>query len=1035
MYLTIQYQYQTFHFEFDSNELVHNIDAFLCNHYNLEGALFDWFAYYEMPNLLNLKLLRKLERFKTLTENGVTNTDVLVSLDINNVQTFFQELSKSGRESGDEALSKKERHANCEIDPSITVLDLKHAVQLQLPSFYHKSDFDLFKNGDKMLLKEDCSLTNCSFGNGDAVLIKQRKNLAAVVAKADLKPSESSLLVSLSPPSPCRRGKDELISPKPVRTLLPTMLDFCESSKREKLPSISAKRPPVGRPRCASLEKPVSSVKNFANSLLQFDNYIEQINKEECDLLLTVVVKGDFSHLLPSISSHINVSNLSQVSWRMKASSSVSELKQEFLKKLRCSPSSYHVSFFSHENKDPACQILDSHRLGDYHFYRIAQYSSFSSPLSSPLSPSVSSASSSNNSIVLYAELTESLSSKISGIYYSMALDDYHSVNMIYPPSASAASITTAVPSWEVSPGHLEFIPVNSNLFVSFHKSSLVPSVNSAFDQHLTTCASSANASSSSVSVSSSVSEGVSSDSFGKKGFFLQNVVISVETVGQANCDDNTRNKVDLTEYRLDGTTFVLIPQLLPFHFYKLVISSHDQHQTRQITIPFYSVEKLFSELLSVQDDQELKEPFSHNPFDIYIQHLSSSSSFYFSQLQTRRIIVKGRFPPVFLPSSTVDSGALMTIENEDAEIIELPLCFYYSNLCYVEDIKKKLILLFHAMNKENIHLFVYVSTSSSLSSCAMCSNFAPSTVRVEIKDKTSLNDLFLVDDMIVEFEFEILLENYLITAYYVDKEQTAEEKIQANQENQEINKDHPISSWEAHSVKSDLFEFPLFDSFSALINASSTNFLPILPNDLELKLVFTEELTKDLLLSMKHLIIRLKNINKNYSLHPVNAKYTTTKSSFSSSSQNEIIITSSERLIPSCFYELSFIYYNKKNEERCFTILFKTKKVVGFMMNYSSIGFSSSDKISACSTSKRGRKRKNVEKPGKPRATDGRKRRGMVFADYAADNDDDDEEEHVEEDDQPSAVEKVLKHKKTKRSKRSNQLYEEYSTIMTDGL
>jgi hypothetical protein len=106
MYLTIQYQYQTFQFEFDSNELVHNIDAFLCNHYNLEGALFDWFAYYEMPNLLNLKLLRKLERFKTLTENGVTNTDVLVSLDINNVQTFFQELSKSGRESGDEALSK-----------------------------------------------------------------------------------------------------------------------------------------------------------------------------------------------------------------------------------------------------------------------------------------------------------------------------------------------------------------------------------------------------------------------------------------------------------------------------------------------------------------------------------------------------------------------------------------------------------------------------------------------------------------------------------------------------------------------------------------------------------------------------------------------------------------------------------------------------------------------------------------------------------------------------------------------------------------
>jgi hypothetical protein len=590
MYLTVQYQHHTLQFEFDSSELVHNIDAFLCNHYNFEGTLFDWFAYYEMPNLLDLKLLRKLERFKTLKENGITNTDVLISLDINNVKTFFKDLVNGGRKSCEPASLMKERHENNDIDPSITILDLKHAVSLQLPTFYKKSDFDLFKNGDKILLKEDCSFTSCMFETGDAVLIKQRKNLAGAIGSVDLQPQESSLLVSLSPPSHCQRGKDEVLSPKPVRTVLPSILDLHKASKKENLSYISSKPPMIPRRLSRSgLEKGVSSSIEKNNSkVMQFDNYIEQINKEECDLLLTVIVKGDFSHLLPlhTISSSVNCSSCSEVSFKMKASSSITELKQEFLKKLRCSSSSYHVSFFSYfENKEENFStrqlVLDSHHIGDYHFYRIVQhssssYSSFSSPSSSPLaSPSSSSC---YNSIVFYVELSESLSSKISGIYYSTSLDDYQSFNMIYPPSscpssAGASTITAAaaVASWEVSPGHLEFIPMNCNLFVSFHKSSLVPSINSAFDQHLS-AASSSSTSSSSVSVSSSVSEGVTSDSTGRQGFSLQNVVISIETADRDNIvvgDDTNgrRKKVDLTEYRLDGTTFVLIPQLLPFIF------------------------------------------------------------------------------------------------------------------------------------------------------------------------------------------------------------------------------------------------------------------------------------------------------------------------------------------------------------------------------------------------------------------------------------------------------------------------------------
>jgi hypothetical protein len=53
---------------------------------------------------------------------------------------------------------------------------------------------------------------------------------------------------------------------------------------------------------CSGLEIGFSSsVEKNTSKVMQFDNYIEQINNEECDLLLTVIVKGDSSHLLPFI--------------------------------------------------------------------------------------------------------------------------------------------------------------------------------------------------------------------------------------------------------------------------------------------------------------------------------------------------------------------------------------------------------------------------------------------------------------------------------------------------------------------------------------------------------------------------------------------------------------------------------------------------------------------------------------------------------------------------------------------------------------
>jgi hypothetical protein len=441
--------------------------------------------------------------------------------------------------------------------------------------------------------------------------------------------------------------------------------------------------------------------------------------------------------------------------------------------------------------------------------------------------------------------------------------------------------------------------------------------------------------------------------------------------------------------------------------------------------IPFYSIEKPFSSSLASNQNLTMevsKEPFSYNPFDLAFQHLPSSSSLYFSQLQTRRIIIKGRFPPIFLTNS-IDCfiGSPFVISNDNAEMMELPLCFYYFDYCNVEDIKKKLISLFHAMNNGNIHLFLLISSSSSSSSSSM--------VRVEIQDKTSLNDLFPMDDMIIEFEFEILLENYLISAYYLDKEQT--EENHENQENQNINQDTAaITSSNQSSninVRNNRFEFPLFDSFSALHNTSSTAFLPILPNnDFELTFLFTEELTMDLLPSLKHMIIHLKNINEDYSIHPIEVKYSIKKSSdlssSSSSSMNEVTITSSTQLIPSCFYELSFIYYNQKNEERSFTLLFKTKKVIGFMMNRSVVSF----KATPATSKKKGRKRKDTSKP----AVGGKRKRSTKAA---LDDDKDEAEELVEEDAERSVMEKVLKPKKTKRVRKSNQLYKGYSTIMSE--
>jgi hypothetical protein len=934
MLYTIECQKQTIQIEMNENEHLDDVEHNLWDYYNIHCSFSDWYVYYEMPSLLSLKLLRKLDHKKSLKRNGINKHDVLVAMDHN--QSIYDYFKK--------ALTSEDvkNHEDSEpIDPILTVKDLKMAISFQLPAMSKGNvpEIDLIYKENKVL-SEETSLVDLNLTLGDCILVEQKnlemedeeeeeRDIEMNFPKTSISDEEEeihSVASEVDQPASKRRTPtnyakkevnfaDELVEFEHV----PPNYHFDDSDdededylaiatfrrprKKRNAPKVSkvskassssttSTKPRVKSPRkgftsyfsqlkvvnptaakhsmpAANLPQSSSSTSFFPKITTNISNISNEIitnneNNNQTTTAFKVLFRGDFSRLQSpddlvldihsmtlNTPAAINASRCSspysfafprqEFSLILKPQKdvdlSIKDLKQQF-NALFVNAQEFHVSFFM---KEKIIHLIEDQNSvsGSRAMMKMIQVDE-NRPLADMLTENNSDDKTTPEELIFYVKLTETLCSRINGIFYrnyphpkftatstvssadekQLEENRFNSVKTtslccIYPPL-----MKTIVKR----PESIEFIPINSEIILSFHES-IVPSTLAAFTgspltvfqqktsrnfafspiQPAELSATSGNHSnnpyatppphSPAPSIASEVSSSCDYNGANpsramtpmnqlRDEFDLQNIEITIESSLSQQKSSQKKETVPLTSFRLVQSTFYFLPELKPLHFYKLMIAYHDAEHVRELVIPFYTIlpvkegdevdeeeeqdedEKIVLTTSCASDSPDTDSPVvaiapkikKFNPIEdddplIY----NAFHGMCFPPLQftsiTRRIIVKGQFPTLYLTKNS--------LKIDSQEIIELPLIFIHANNYTIADIKKKLIRLSKGdFSLENIFLF-------------------SEKTREEYNNNERLVELFPENDLIVEVQFQKLLQNYISSVYYMNLVET---KILANE-------------------------------------------------------------------------------------------------------------------------------------------------------------------------------------------------------------------------------------------------------------
>lgn len=413
MLYTIQCRHRNIRFEISELETLNSICRSIYEHYQIiDVQHYHWYTYYEMPQLLGIKLLRRLQSDRSLTENQVLKSDVLLALHDTEVFTYFHRLMSP--------MSQFEA-----IDPNITVLDLKRAIQLQIPYFSDVVELGLFMG--QVELNDSFTLVSFPFRPGDVILMVPRARTPKPWEVMSF-PFPSPATISALPKSPRTIPKTS-----EVKTLPPPPMKTGDSGS----PIFTPKARTTSR---TSTKKVAIQENKREESIQTFDSYIQKIRHEDEEKELLLTLQGNFQRFSN------NPNEFYQITLKVKVTSTIQQIKSKVIDKFP-TIRNYHLSCYYGLTKleDTSC-IIEVAGGGV------------------------------ESSVVLFVKMSETLSSRIEQIYYrstssvtlntsevadpahSSSGDDYY--GRIFPSKGSQYQISESV--W--------FLPASCELFIQFLK-------------------------------------------------------------------------------------------------------------------------------------------------------------------------------------------------------------------------------------------------------------------------------------------------------------------------------------------------------------------------------------------------------------------------------------------------------------------------------------------------------------------------------------------------------------------------------------
>ncbi len=591
-----------------------------------------------MPQLLGIKLLRRLQADRSLTDNQVLKSDVLLALHDTEVFTYFHRLISP--------MSQFDA-----IDPNITVIDLKRAIQLQIPYFNDVVELSLFMG--QVELNDSFTLVSFPFRPGDVILMVPRARTP--------KPWE---VMSFPFPSPATISA----LPKSPRTIPKT-------SEVKTLPTPPMKTgdsgSPIFTPRARTTSrmstKKVTTQENKAEESIQtFDSYIQKIRHEDEEKELFLTLQGNFQRFSN------NPNEFYQITLKVKVTSTIQQIKSKVIDKFP-TIRNYHLSCYYGLTKleDNSC-IIEVAGGGV------------------------------ENSVVLFVKMSETLSSRIEQIYYrptstlthetlnttegagsthSSLSDDCY--RRFFPSKESQYQISESV--W--------FLPASCELFIQFLKNPDDYPTFHPIHRHYPrgTHQTSTNYSSAFREV-----------------FSISNITLTIETVID-------RQQIPLTNESLLGYTFCLPLNLPPRQLFRLLIKYRDFDYTREIIIPFFTLHNKLdtvpASLPCHSGDVMVYDPRFH----LFPRKVNESNVRVMRLLvRGKHPMINFLISQNNVEKMRKEMKEIVMINNqEEQEIFELPLLFLHPHDCIVKDIKKKLMMLTFISSIEDIHLYSsYTNTS-----------------------------------------------------------------------------------------------------------------------------------------------------------------------------------------------------------------------------------------------------------------------------------------------------------------------------------